>query len=319
MLTHQQAIFDPWTNINRYLQPALFSPGAQWSYSNTNYFLLGIIIQKITGQTYYEYLRENIFEPLALSSFAIPAYEELNGDVCHVWLDTNGDQLNEDAHVFYSNYLALNSMAGAAGGYYSTSADLARWIYLFIRGEVVNTEWVKEAQKTVFASGVPNGSYGLGLMKKAFLGFTAYGHGGDLGYSASAWYFPDKEISISVLNNDAKNNSWALVPVIQALLKTYNDWVSTTTASADVDMSNNFLLYPNPAINTLFIKSDAISNIKNVDWWIYNAQGIRQSVQRFDQENGSVAFEVSQLPAGIYQIVHHVNGVVIRTQKFVKS
>ena len=319
MLTHQQAIFDPWNSITRYLQPALFSPGTQWSYSNTNYFLLGIIIQKITGQTYYEYLREHIFEPQGLSSFAIPAYEELNGDVCHVWLDTNGDQLNEDAHIFYSNYLALNSMAGAAGGYYSTSADLARWIYNFIRGEVVNGEWVKEAQKTVFASGVPNGTYGLGLMKKAFLGYTGYGHGGDLGYSASAWYFPDKEVSIAVLNNDANNNSWALVPVIQALLKTYNDWASTTTASADLVSSTDFLLYPNPAINTLFVKSDAISNIKNIDCSIYNAQGIRQSVQRFDKENGSVAFEVSQLPAGMYQIVLHVNGVVICTQKFVKS
>jgi hypothetical protein len=155
-------------------------------------------------------------------------------------------------------------------------------------------------------------------MKKAFLGFTAYGHGGDLGYSASAWYFPDKEISIAVLNNDAKNNSWALVPVIQALLKTYNDWASTTTAITDVDVSNDFLLYPNPAINTLFIKSDVTSNIKNVDWWIYNAQGIRQSVQHFDKENGIVALEVSQLPAGMYQIVLHANGVVICTQKFVK-
>lgn len=109
------------------------------------------------------------------------------------------------------------------------------------------------------------------------------------------------------------------MPVIQALLKTYNDWASTTTASADLVSSTDLLLYPNPAINTLFVKSDAISNIKNIDSWIYNAQGIRQSVQRFDKENGSVAFEVSQLPAGMYQIVLHVNGVVICTQKFVKS
>lgn len=318
MLTHQQMIFEPWTVITQYLQPALFAPGAQWSYSNTNYFLLGIIIQKISGQPYYEYLRTHFFEPFSLGSFSIPAFEAMDGDVCHVWLDTNGDQLTEDAHDFYANYLALNSMAGAAGGYYAKSSDLARWIYLFIRGEVVGMPWVAEAQKTVYASGVPNGTYGLGLMKKAFLGFTGYGHGGDLGYSASAWYFPEKQVSIAVLNNDAKNNSWALVPVIQALLKTYNAWASTTSTVA-LSEDTHFMVFPNPATDVINIQLPAFTENFYGNWQITDNNGRAMITSTVNTQNKLNKIDISALPSGTYHLLLQQNGALHPICKFIKQ
>ena len=321
MITHQDVVFSPWDIINRYLQAPLFAPGAQWSYSNTNYFLLGIIIEKVTGQTYYQYIRSQFLDAHQLTSFAIPAFENMEGEVCHVWLDLNGDQLTEDAHDFYSNYIALNSVAGAAGGYYANSADLARWIYKFMRGEIVNSAWVAEAQKTVYASGVPNGTYGLGLMKKSFLGYTGYGHGGDLGYSASAWYFPEKEVSIAVLNNDAKNISWNLVPVVQALLKTYNTWAATTSTIDDNDVAQ-LRLYPNPAQAEITLNlADGLKKA-NHGFSICDSRGqiFWQSSQAIESvEPHLLKIDVSHLPAGQYYVWMHQAGHHIPVKSFIKS
>lgn len=321
MISNQNVVFAPWDIITRYLQAPLFAPGAQWSYSNTNYFLLGIIIEKITGQTYYQYIRSQILEPHQLTSFAIPAFETMEGDVCHVWLDLNGDQLTEDAHDFYSNYLALNSVAGAAGGYYANSADLARWMYKFIRGEVVNASWVAEAQKTVYASGVPNGTYGLGLMKKSFLGFTGYGHGGDLGYSASAWYFPEKEVSIAVLNNDAKNISWNLVPVVQALLKTYNTWAATTSTFEGMG-SAQLRLYPNPAQAEITLELSDVLLPANHGFSICDGRGQifwQSSMAKEGLETSRFKIDVSHLPAGQYFVWIHQPGDQKLVKCFIKS
>lgn len=321
MITHQDVVFSPWDIITRHLQTPLFAPGAQWSYSNTNYFLLGIIIEKVTGQTYYQYIRSQFLDAHQLTSFAIPAFENMEGEVCHVWLDLNGDQLTEDAHDFYSNYIALNSVAGAAGGYYANSADLARWIYKFMRGEIVNSAWVAEAQKTVYASGVPNGTYGLGLMKKSFLGFTGYGHGGDLGYSASAWYFPEKEVSIAVLNNDAKNISWNLVPVVQALLKTYNTWAATTSTIDDNDVAQ-LRLYPNPAQAEITLNlADGLKKA-NHEFSICDSRGqiFWQSSQAIESvESHLLKIDVSHLPAGQYYVWMHQAGHHKSVKSFIKS
>ena len=321
MINHQDVVFSPWDIITRYLQAPLFSPGAQWSYSNTNYFLLGIIIEKITGQTYYQYIRSQFLDVHQLTSFAIPAFENMEGEVCHVWLDLNGDQLTEDAHDFYSNYIALNSVAGAAGGYYANSADLARWIYKFMRGEIVNSSWVAEAHKIVYASGVPNGTYGLGLMKKSFLGYTGYGHGGDLGYSASAWYFPEKEVSIAVLNNDAKNISWNLVPVVQALLKTYNTWAATTSTIDDNDAAQ-LSLSPNPAQAEITL--DLVDGLTKANHGISICDSRGQifwqsSLAKNNMASDKITIDVSQLPAGQYFVWMHQAGFQKPVKSFIKS
>jgi CubicO group peptidase (beta-lactamase class C family) len=128
----------------------------------------------------------------------------LNNNVAHVWLDITGDGIADDAHDFYINYLSLNSVAGSAGGYFSTASDITKWMRTYMRGDFLSSSTLDEAKKTVPASGSQGGAYGLGLMKNSFNGFLAYGHGGDLGYAASSWYFPEKDISISVLTNDSK-------------------------------------------------------------------------------------------------------------------
>ncbi len=225
--------------INYFMGPPIFAPGNAWSYSNTNYFLLGMIIEQATGQAFYTELRNRFFIPLGLTSFSFPSYENNLGLVAHVWIDLNGDGVLDDAHNFYMNYLSLNSTAGAAGGYYSTPTDCTKWMRAYQRGDVLSASSLSAAQTTISAPGSQGGLYGLGLMKNSshFLGHLAYGHGGDLAYHASSWYFPAFDISITVLNNDNSKTSWSLLPVVRELLRSF---LQNQTASLNEIRLDNY-------------------------------------------------------------------------------
>lgn len=150
--------------VEDFMAPPIFAPGDMWSYCNTNYFLLGMIIEQATGNPFYTELRNRFFDPLELTSFNIPSYEPDLGPVAHIWMDLDGDGNLEDAHSFYSVFMSLNSIAGAAGGYYSTPTDCAKWTRAYLRRCPFSCDTL-EAQTTIPAPGSQGNRYGLGLMK----------------------------------------------------------------------------------------------------------------------------------------------------------
>ncbi|MFZ1633469.1 MAG: serine hydrolase [Chitinophagales bacterium] len=244
LLANTDSVWQASDVIATFINPPYNVPGAVWSYCNTGYFLLGMIIEAATGNPYYVEIRNRFLDPLALSSMGIPSFETLSGPIAHVWLDITGDGVTEDAHFFYYNWKALNSVAGAAGGYYSDATDITHWMRTYLRGDLIDAAIMDEAKETVTAPGI-SGTYGLGLMKKTFKGYTAYGHGGDLSYSANSWYLPDLDLSITVLNNDAEVISWDLEPVTIALLQTYENWKLTLHVD-DVVNKVDIKVFPNP-------------------------------------------------------------------------
>lgn len=322
LLADQDSIWAPEDLISTFIQAPLNQPGVVWHYSNTNYFLLGMIIKSATGNDFYTELRNRFYNPLQLNTFAIPAYETITSPVAHVWIDLNADGFVDDAHNFYFNWLSLNSAGGAAGGYYSTASDLSKWMRTYMRGDLHSPQMMAEAQTTVAASGVPNGTYGLGLMKKTFLGLTAYGHGGDLSYSASSWYFPDRDISISVLNNDSRNNSWTLVPVISALLKTYNEWLLTSDIHEIQNDVHIYSIYPNPFNNSLSLSISLSHNIKTLKCELINLLGERVYVMESSNIPSSDHLiemnNLPELPSGIYVLNVYAENTKLNSFKLVK-
>lgn len=320
LLADMSRIWTPEELIDRFISPPVFQPGTSWSYCNTNYFLLGMIIREATGNEFYTELRNRFYTPLALNSFAIPAFEQLNSPVAHLWLDITGDGIQEDAHNFYMNYLSLNSTAGAAGGYFSTPADCTRWMRSYMRGDLLSPGMMDEAKTTV-----PAGSnierYGLGLMRKTngFLGYEAYGHGGDLAYHASSWYFPEFDQSITVFTNDNTETSWTLLPVVRELLRTY---VSNQTASINENLPETFLVSPIPFSDQLVVSWENSS--QNTDFTLELQDASRRSlaVQREYVSSGSSIesrFEALEtLPAGVYFITVSGNNDRIKTVKVMK-
>lgn len=244
--------------ITTFIQPAYDIPGSGWSYCNTGYILLGTIIESVTGNPFYTEIRSRFLDPLELYSIGIPAFEPYSGPIAHVWLDLDGDGDIEDGHSLFYNWLSLNSAVAAPGGYYSNASDITVWMRTYMRGDIISPTLLAEAQETITAPGLP-GTYGLGLIHKTFIGYNAYGHGGDLAYSANAWYFPELDISISVLNNDATIISWDLEPVTIALLQAYNEW-KLTSAVAEIPTFPDIQISPNPFDAVIYIDiSEAVT------------------------------------------------------------
>src|SRR5690349_8340702 len=215
--------------VKTFVKAPLFQPGASWSYCNTNYALLGLIIKEATGNPYYLESRDRFVEPLGLSSVVLPPYEAFPPNIAHAWLDLNGDNIVDDADVFFSNWNAWYSTAGPAGAYFSTPSDMVRWMRTYMSGTLLSPAMMAELKTTV-TTPMPGGTkYGLGIMERNIQGQKGYGHGGDAAYSASVWYFPNKDVSISVLNNDGQKSSTTLIPTVAALLKTYLDFEQQVT------------------------------------------------------------------------------------------
>jgi len=319
MLSNQSFIWDYYDLVSTFIKAPLFQPGARWSYSNTNYFLLGLIIKKVTRNDYFIEFRNNIFTPLVLKSIAIPAHETMNNPVAHAWMDITGDMVTEDAHDFYFNYLSLNSVAGSAGGYYSTPSDISKWMRAYLRGDFVSKTLVEEAKKTIPASGSQGGAYGLGLMKNTFSGQQAFGHGGDLVYSASSWYFPALDISITVCGNDQKFNSWTLLPVVNELLKTYNLW-KVIAASENVLKENIELIINSNCITdklTFNLTGYQISNDLKID--IQSIQGNKVYSEKINSSNQSKSIDISNLASGLYILSVKNSNTILQSKKIVKN
>lgn len=307
LMADMSRIWTPEELIDRFISPPLFQPGASWSYSNTNYFILGMIIREASGNEYYTEIRNRFFTPLNLETFGIPAFETLSSPVAHVWLDMNGDGILDDGHSFFMSYMSLNSTAGAAGGYFSTPTDCTRWMRTYMRGDVLSPQMMSEAQTTVSIGGNIE-RYGLGLMHKTsgFLGYEAYGHGGDLAYHASSWYFPELDQSITVFNNDGSKNSWQLIPVVRELLRTYTEHLSLDDLSLEMDLR----VVPNPFTDQVVVSWNENAG-SDMTVSLVDALGRSMTVQTAhmltDNRFESRLENLAALPGGVY-FVRLING-----------
>ncbi|MBL7828237.1 MAG: serine hydrolase [Saprospiraceae bacterium] len=313
LLADISAIWTPQQLINQFLKAPLFAPGTSWSYSNTNYMLLSMIIEKATGNPFYTEIRNRFFIPLGLSSFSIPAFEALVDPVAHVWMDITGDNISEDAHNFYINYLSLNSTAGAAGGYFSTPTDCTRWMRRYLRGDVVSAASLAAAKTFVTAPGAQGGVYGLGLFRRTFIGNQGLGHGGDLAYAASSWYFPGKDLSITVFTNDSKNNSWTLLPVVTELLRTCINHQAMTPTQAPLELvADGVQVYPNPFDDALDLNTVLLKDAEEVSITLSDASGkklVCQEVKNVQQGEQVFTLDaLERLPQGMYFVELKIDG-----------
>jgi D-alanyl-D-alanine carboxypeptidase len=325
MLANKDSIWTLKNLIKTFIKPATFQAGASWDYSNTNYFLLAMIIEKATGKPYYEEYRKRFFTPLAMNSIKIPAFEGLPTNIAHVWIDLNGDGLLDDAHKFYTGWKSLNAEAGPAGGYYATASEVSLWMRSYLKGQFVSAEKMTEAKQTVVATTLTSGTrYGLGLMERTFSGIKAYGHGGDLSYSGMSWYFPEKDISITVLNNDSKVISWSLLPVVNELLKVYtkNENLLSVATSELENERFDVRIAPNPFEKSLDLSIKLPLGVSALKLSLINEFGQEiVHVEKKNVERGvqKIAFEnLENLNDGFYFVKIIVDGEIAKVLKVVK-
>ncbi|MCA1623556.1 MAG: serine hydrolase [Acidobacteria bacterium] len=175
----------------------LFEPGAKWHYSNTNYFLLGMIIEKVSGKSYPDFMRERIFKPLGMNSTTV------NTSGLKIKNAALGYKL-ENAN-WQKTTLGDPSQPFAAGAIVSTAADMAKWALALSKGKLLKKSSWDEIWTLAKLSDGKATIYGFGWEISKIYGTNYIGHGGKIsGFSSYIARFPYDNLSIVVLVNNAE-------------------------------------------------------------------------------------------------------------------
>ncbi|WP_198412175.1 serine hydrolase domain-containing protein [Mycetocola zhujimingii] len=159
-------------------KPAGFAAGERWEYSNTNYLVLGLLIERVAERPLFEVITERIIEPLGLEHTYFPTVGEktLRGE------HPSGYHINSDGD-FYDVSALDPSWGWAAGQIVASPSDLNEFTRAVLDGRLLGEEMTTEMQKTVPAEeGLwPGAGYGLGLQSYPLsCGGVIWGHGGDI-------------------------------------------------------------------------------------------------------------------------------------------
>jgi CubicO group peptidase (beta-lactamase class C family) len=169
-----------------------FQPGTRVAYSNTGYVLLGMVIEKVSGQRYSEYLRAQFFRPLGLAATTYCDERTVVERRAQGYARVRDTLVN-------ARYVSM-TRPFAAGALCSTVGDLAAWNHALATGRVVGSEAF--ARMTTPEGSAATVRYGYGLWAQQFEGRVALTHDGAIaGFRAVNGYIPDDSLSVTVLAN----------------------------------------------------------------------------------------------------------------------
>jgi D-alanyl-D-alanine carboxypeptidase len=219
MINDPDSLWHPEDVINTFLGPPDFPKGTQWGYSNTNYILLGMIIEQITGMEVTSELRSRFYQPLGLNSTFLAPDDSLAAPRAHNWHDWYGTGQLIDLYSYPSN--AMYSIAWTAGTMFASGENLVRWCAALYRGNVLSPASL--AQMVTVEP--PSTFYGLGTVVATALGRPVWGHGGSyFGFRTATYYSPQDQVNIAVLLNQ---NPGEVDFVYLDLLETIINYVPT--------------------------------------------------------------------------------------------
>jgi D-alanyl-D-alanine carboxypeptidase len=205
-----------------FAHPPNFPPGTAFEYSNTNYALLGLIIEKVDGKPLAQAMQDRLFGPLGLQNTILPAnsvntipdpyshgYLYGSSSVALVGSPPYSPEIQAAARagtLLPKDYTDVNhSFATAAGGAISTAKDMAAWIQALVAGRVLNAayqrRWLDSLQTE--DPNKPDGQrYGYGISQLRWGPNTVYYHGGEtVGFNSFIGYDPNSEMTLVVWTN----------------------------------------------------------------------------------------------------------------------
>jgi CubicO group peptidase (beta-lactamase class C family) len=183
-------ILDLWAR-----KPLDFDPGTKWQYSNTNYVIAGVIIEKVSGKPLLQFLKEKIFSPLGMASVA----------------NIDEKRLGDTDPTGYMRY-ALGPLRTApkegpgwlfaAGELAMTAEDLAKWNISIMDQKLLRPASYRELERETQLNNGLGTHYGLGVSLGMESGHRAVSHGGEVsGFVSESIVFPDDRVSVVALTN----------------------------------------------------------------------------------------------------------------------
>ncbi len=193
-------------------RPLNFQPGEKYAYSNSNYHLLAMILRKVTGRSYSDFLGERVFEPLGMSSTRLMSWSEVipNRAAGYRW------QTNQLSN---GQFVAGSILAYGGGGLLSTAEDMAKWD-LALRGEKLLKRASLEqmwAPTTLNDGSISNYGFGWGVRGKKPHRSVQHSGSHITGFTSYIVRFLDHDLSVIVLANAGHANPETIAQAIAGL------------------------------------------------------------------------------------------------------
>ena len=286
-------IFAPGAALTSFFnQAGYFTPGTDWRYSNSNYVILGLIIESVTGNSLQSELRSRFWTPLNMSHTYLCGFETYTEAVGGLW----GDPFSSGTLTNYNNisHDALLTSGWGTMSIVTTPSDEATFVRALLTGQVLADSslqkmmtWVDDAS---FASYANDYDYGLGLERQIrYAGDTLVGHTGDLGNITYMFHSITEGYTIvTMTNSEVATPEYAFIFLSQLL---HNTVITSLDETKQKDVE--IILFPNPATTLLNIKSD----LSFQSLTVYNTSG-----QLIFSQNYSDTLDISEFSSGLYYL-----------------
>ena len=169
-------------------KPLDFEPGSKFEYSNSNYEVLGVVLEKVSGEKYGDLLQERIFKPLGMNDSGLDADELILSRFAQGYMQAkSGLVLARPGSM---------TVPWAAGSIYSTTGDLLKWEHGLFGGKLLSAATLKSMTTP------GKGNYGFGVFIGNHDGLKVIGHSGAIeGFNSNLIYVPEGRIAVVVLSN----------------------------------------------------------------------------------------------------------------------
>ncbi|MHA6630015.1 serine hydrolase domain-containing protein [Pseudonocardia sichuanensis] len=178
----------------------LFAPGTRSQYSNSGYYVLGAIVAQVSGQTYWDYMQQHVFDPAGMTASSFPVHGETRTDprYAHAYADPGPDGNRADLTLQETGF----AMGGGAGGSYSTVMDLLRFARALQGDELLSPVYTQLLISGKRPSGLGNGMSTYGSMLAIINGHSRLGHsGGTDGVTANLSMYLDLDWVVAFTSN----------------------------------------------------------------------------------------------------------------------
>ena len=184
-------------------EPVDFAPGEKWLYNNTGYFLLGMLIEKVTGKTYGEFLTERIFKPLGMS--------QTRTNDLHAIIPNRAQGYEWEGGVLRNGEYVSPTQPFSAGMLVSSVSDLVKWDAALVPDKLLKKSILEQMWTATKTSKGGTADYGFGWQVDKVNGHRLLAHGGGIpGFSTQISRFVDDRLTVIVLTNSGNGSAGAL-------------------------------------------------------------------------------------------------------------
>ncbi len=312
-------IWEP-VELLQYVATPDFETGTSHGYSSTNYIILGMIIETVTGNTIANLFREHFFNPRGMQhSYFTPdeTVPENKANPHDKLLVIGGTPPDAIADISFFPFDGIISATWSTGGIVSLPREIVSWGHDLWSGNILP----EQASDTLINSLNNSSNYGYGVMRRNEYPNGAIGHdGGAVGYVATLIHFPNDRITVCAMVNQGSMtvNDIAVsdfVTAIYDIATTSNVAIETYPELLPADI----FLFPNPVENILNAEFYS-PNTEKIEIQLFNTSGtlVFRNTEMVMRGKNSLKINVENLPAGVY-FLNTSFGNKTQTKKIVKQ